>query len=193
MTHNYVAFTIKSNNGVFSEIKIPMQVLTSDMECKARNIKAKVAPVIALWDTGATMSGITKELARELGLEPFSMTSISTAGGLVSDVPVYRINFILSSNTNAEFPAGVVFEIENDVKFFNVHITELPDNIGFDFLVGMDIITQGDFSITNKDRNSCISFRIPPDPLFHIDYVACSKSDKKGKLSKGHLRHKQRR
>lgn len=52
MTHNYVAFTIKSNNGVFSEIKIPMQVLTSDMECKARNIKAKVAPVIALWDRG---------------------------------------------------------------------------------------------------------------------------------------------
>ena len=54
----------------------------------------------------------------------------------------------------------------------------------------MDIICAGDFSITNANGKTVVSYRIPPD-AFHIDYVATQKSDKKGKLLKEQLRKKQ--
>jgi hypothetical protein len=38
-----------------------------------------------------------------------------------------------------------------------------------DALIGMDIISLGDFSITNKDRNTIMSFRIPS--MASHDYV----------------------
>ena len=44
----------------------------------------------------------------------------------------------------------------------------LPGGSG-DVLIGMDIITQGDFSITNKDQKTVFSFRFPSET--HTDYV----------------------
>jgi hypothetical protein len=41
----------------------------------------------------------------------------------------------------------------------------------FDILIGMDIITLGDFAITNANHRTVVSFRIPPDTK-HIDFVA---------------------
>lgn len=193
MAKEYTAFTIRAKNGVFKEIKIPVQVLTSSAEQKIIGTPIKIGSAMALWDTGATMSGITKRLANMLGLEPFSMTSITTAGGVVSDVPVYKIDFILSNENSFGFPNNVSLDVENNVHFFNINVTELPNNNSFDFLVGMDVITLGDFSITNKNSCSCVSFRIPPDPLFYIDYVTCQKKNKKGKNQKNQLRRKQAR
>jgi uncharacterized protein YecA (UPF0149 family) len=40
---------------------------------------------------------------------------------------------------------------------------------GIDVLIGMDIITLGDFSVTNFQGNTCMSFRVPS--LHQIDYV----------------------
>jgi hypothetical protein len=193
MANNYTAFTIRAKRGTFTEIKIPMQVLTSNVEQEIRQIPVKACAAMALWDTGATMSGITKNLAERLELKPFGMTSITTAGGVVTDVPVYKINCKLASGVPINFPSNVSLELVNDVQIFNIAVTELPNTGSFDFLVGMDIITLGDFSITNKDACSCISFRIPPDPIFHIDYVACLTSDKKGKNQEKRLRKKQKR
>jgi len=35
----------------------------------------------------------------------------------------------------------------------------------------MDILTLGDLAITNHDRQTVVSFRVPPDTV-HIDFVA---------------------
>ena len=40
---------------------------------------------------------------------------------------------------------------------------------GFDVLIGMDIITKGDFAITNPDGTTKFSFRIPSQA--DIDFV----------------------
>ncbi|MBF0518396.1 MAG: SEC-C domain-containing protein [Nitrospirae bacterium] len=40
---------------------------------------------------------------------------------------------------------------------------------GFDILIGMDIICQGDFAVTYKEGNTVLSFRTPP--LKEIDFV----------------------
>ncbi len=171
MSINYTAFTIKSKEGLFREIKIPMTVSTSSEDCEVFNKDSRSGEVLALWDTGATQSGITKRLAKLLGLTPRGMTEVITAGGVCTDVNIYSINFNLAVQSKLEYRDGVSVDVENDFTFFNVLVTELPDNGSFDFLVGMDVITHGDFSITNRGGCSCISFRIPPDDLHTIDYV----------------------
>lgn len=45
---------------------------------------------------------------------------------------------------------------------------------GFDLLIGMDIITTGDFSITNVGGKTIFSFRVPS--IKELDYVKESKS-----------------
>jgi hypothetical protein len=47
------------------------------------------------------------------------------------------------------------------IGFHTIRVTkgELP--AGAALLIGMDIITQGDLSVTNKDGKTCFSFRIP--------------------------------
>jgi hypothetical protein len=57
----------------------------------------------------------------------------------------------------------------NNVAFANVPVTlgQLPP--GAHVLIGMDIITTGDFSVTNVGQNTVFSFRVPSQRT--IDYV----------------------
>jgi hypothetical protein len=43
----------------------------------------------------------------------------------------------------------------------NVRVTEFIDENDFDVIIGMDIITCGDFAISNYGRKTVVSFRIP--------------------------------
>lgn len=73
-------------------------------------------------------------------------------------MPVYRIDV----------------KLPNGVTVTNVVVMESEiDNQGIDLLIGMDIISLGDFSVTSEiaggSRRTCFSFRIPP--VETIDYV----------------------
>lgn len=106
-----------------------------------------------LWDTGATRSVISGSLAKSLGLTPVGITKVSHAGG-VSESPTYLVNFDLPHGVGvagilaSEFPAA-------------------PNSYGA--IVGMDVICHGDFSITNVDGRTWVSFRTPSCAT--IDYV----------------------
>ncbi|MBI4382812.1 MAG: SEC-C domain-containing protein [Nitrospinae bacterium] len=58
--------------------------------------------------------------------------------------------------------------IPNGVYFDSVHVTE-GEIAGGDVLIGMDIISKGDFAVTNKENTTVFSFRIPS--LEHIDFT----------------------
>jgi predicted aspartyl protease len=107
---------------------------------------------IALWDTGATNTVISVDFAKSLCLEPTGEVEMVHAGSM-SICNKFIVNITLP----------------NQVNIAGVEVTEAPLS-GFDMLIGMDIITLGDFSFTNKDGKSCFSFRIPS--LECIDYVA---------------------
>lgn len=96
-----------------------------------------------LWDTGATGTVITKRVVDELGLIPTGFTNSFHANGSCI-VNTYSINVAL--------PNGVIIH--------TVRVTEGILN-GFDVLIGMDVITKGDFSVTNKDEKTIFSFQIP--------------------------------
>ena len=99
---------------------------------------------IAIWDTGATNTVISKTVVEKCGLKPIAMVKVYNAGGEKFSA-VYMINIILP----------------NDVGFPYLRVTEGIIYGGYDVLIGMDIINRGDFAVTNKDAKTAFSFRIP--------------------------------
>ena len=106
---------------------------------------------IAIWDTGASGSVITQRVADDLGIKPIGMTNVETANGTTIS-PVYLVDFIL--------PNRVI------IQGLRVTLGKLSK---VDALIGMDLISIGDFSITNVNKKTKMSFRTPS--MVEIDYV----------------------
>lgn len=110
-------------------------------------------PTKALWDTGATRSVISPTVVAALGLVPVGVANVFHAGGDGTS-PTYLVNFVL--------PMGVTVS--------GAIVTQSPLELqGFDVLIGMDVITLGDFSLSHCDGKTCFSFRTPS--LGGTDYV----------------------
>lgn len=126
-----------------------------------------------LWDTGATSTAISINLAQKLKLLPVGKINITHGGGS------HLANKYL---VNVHLPNGVCVK--------DVVVMELPLN-DFDVIIGMDIITLGDFSITNVNGNTVFSFRIPSTK--EIDYVAETNASKSVKKPNSNWRKKGKR
>jgi len=142
---NPVAFTAKSSSGI-------LKVLQTQVAIHKPNERTHIV-INAIWDTGATGSAITKNAVAKLGLAQTGLSMVSTANGDVLQ-KTYTIDIGL--------PNGVIVQ--------GIVATEVDAlSGGCDALIGMDIITLGDFSITNHNGVTCFSFRIPSS--HEIDYV----------------------
>lgn len=126
----------------------------------------------ALWDTGASGTNISKQIAEELELVPTGKVRNMTAGGVtVNDT--YLVN--------VELPNKVIVE---DIKVVASEI----GNQGLGVLLGMDIIATGDFSISNKNGKTVLTFRTPSQKT--TDYVEEIRIDKLvGHHGKGNKKH----
>ena len=121
--------------------------------------------VAAIWDTGATKSVITQKVIDECGLKPIGMAKVYHAGG-ESLTTVYFASIFLPSKVvvpQLEMNKGV---IAGDAEV----------------LIGMDIISQGDFAVTNKDGKTTFSFRTPS--IECIDFVKQAQSVAAPQISK---------
>lgn len=109
-----------------------------------------------VWDTGATGSVITEAAAQRLGLTIVSMTEVS---GVHSKevVPVYDVQLTLNNQN-----------ISLRVRVTEGKATSFSHEGDADILIGMDIITRGDFCISNFGGQTVMTFRIPS--LITIDY-----------------------
>ena len=107
----------------------------------------------ALWDTGASGSCISKDIVSKLKLIPTGMCTVKTPSG-IADVYTYLVNIVL--------PNSVLIK---DVRVMESEI----GNQGLGALIGMDIITLGDFALSNKDGKTTFSFQIPSQT--EIDFV----------------------
>ena len=105
----------------------------------------------AIWDTGATASVITQKIVDALKLVPTGMTQVHHAHGKTM-AEVYLVNVGLP----------------NRVAFSGVRVTK-GDLASCDVLIGMDIISQGDFAVSNHQGKTTFSFRIPS--VEETDYV----------------------
>jgi len=107
----------------------------------------------ALWDTGATISCISKAVVDRLGLVPISKTMMRGASG-DKIANVYLVDILLRNNV-----------VVKDIQVMEAEI----GGQGIDLLIGMDIILLGDFAVTNKDGNTKFTFQIPT--AYDIDFV----------------------
>lgn len=105
----------------------------------------------ALWDTGAAVTAITPKVAQALGLIPITYETVFHAQGQ-GRAPVYKANVLLP----------------NGIEFHNLRILE-GNLYGFDLLIGMDIISEGDFALTNRDGKTVFSFQIPSTHLYDFE------------------------
>lgn len=98
---------------------------------------------VSLWDTGATNSVINQRVVDDLGLKPIGVTQVHGVGGAMI-TETYMVSI----------------ELPNSIRLPAIKVTK-GDLGTLDVLIGMDIITLGDFSVTNKDSNTIFSFRMP--------------------------------
>ena len=109
-------------------------------------------PVRAQWDTGATGTCISKELANKLKLIPTGLVNVHTPSG-IGTINKYMINLVLN----------------NEVRFVNLSVMDSEiGKQGIDVLIGMDIISNGDFAVSNYDGKTYFSFRLPSQE--HVEY-----------------------
>lgn len=133
------------------------QILISEVYDPATGLPEPVKrQYVAIWDTGATNTVVTRKVAQELNLRPSGRVSVQAVGA-----------------------GDQVHEHETDTYLLNIH---LPNNVvifgirvsegtigGADVLLGMDIIAHGDFAITNYNGQTWWTFRVPSNEP--IDFV----------------------
>jgi len=147
MKKRALAFTIKSDR--------LLSVLTSEVFISSvisgENRGYLTERYLAIWDTGATGSVITKKVAEKLNLLPIDIVQVNTVGG-VRTANVFLIGVILPNRLLVE----PIRACEGVIA-------------GADLSIGMDIITLGDFAVTNKNNKTTFSFRFPS--LEEIDFL----------------------
>ena len=121
--------------------------------CEPKDIfQQRIVETKSLWDTGATGSVISSKLAKALNLHPTGKAQINHAGGQATSL-TYTVNL----------------HLPNKVGIHGVHVSEMAEQADFDAIIGMDVIRFGDFAITNVNRKTVVSFRMPS--VATIDYV----------------------
>jgi hypothetical protein len=99
----------------------------------------------ALWDTGATISAITPKLVKELNFIPAGTMAISGITGSLD------VEFVL---TTIQLPAGILRK--------NIKMAVCDFSQDINIILGMDIITLGDFELLHGSNKTIFSFSSPP-------------------------------
>lgn len=105
------------------------------------------------WDCGSTRSSISQELVKKLNMQPCGKSSTTSITDSIS-TNVYEIILVLHDTLEIPMIVDAVS---------NIHIT------GIDMLIGMEVISLGDFAISTYDNKTCFSFRCPSNGL--IDFT----------------------
>ena len=145
--HCFTSAYDKKSNVLINEVNI---VRAYDPRIPTRKIDYK--KFSAIWDTGATNTVISKEVVKQCELKPTGITRVSTVGGETL-TNTYLVNILLA----------------NKVEVYQIKVVEGKISGPVDVLIGMDIIGNGDFAVTNKNDKTVFSFRIPS--LECIDFV----------------------
>ncbi len=143
------AFTVKSGS-IKKELKANVTI----------TYRGKSKELLALWDTGANCSCISEETVRDLGMIPTGFEDMMTPTGK-DTVGTYLVDVLLPNNVSV-----------HDLKVCDSKIGAQ----GIGMLVGMDIISKGDFAVSNYQGKTIFSFRMPS--IGAIDFVRDIKVEK---------------
>lgn len=143
------SFTTTSNGGLLRQLinEVHVYPATNTILKTTRDNEFK-----ALWDTGATNTTISQSVTDRCRLAPIGFSQLITASETVKEAPNYLVDIYLP----------------NKVKIESVKVIQ-GNLLGFDLLIGMDIMSLGDFAVTNIGGFTTFSFRIPS--IERIDFT----------------------
>lgn len=131
MNPNSRSFTTTAIGGLLNVLKNQCGISQAFDPAAGRSLPP-ITQFDAIWDTGATNSVITQAVIDACGLVPVGMAQVHGVHG-PSIEEVFLVNIYLLNN----------------VAFSSIRVTR-GGFLGADILIGMDIINQGDFAVTNK-------------------------------------------
>jgi hypothetical protein len=139
---------IKSYTTLVNKLITPVGILPVSSRDKAlQNIPVELD---ALWDTGATKTCMRPGLRDRLNLRMFRIGSSVTIAGIGGKV-------------QADFTILSIFLTDNlGIELCPVYVLDFPGSA--DLIIGVDIITMGDFAVCNADGKTSFSFAVPPFP-----------------------------
>ena len=97
----------------------------------------------AIWDTGATGSMVSENVARKLNLKPVGRTTIAGVHG-VHDANTYVVDI----------------QFDNGATLKDIKVTEASNTGGFGLLVGMDIIGRGRLYVDGINPTLMVRFEV---------------------------------
>jgi len=156
----YHAFRIEYS-GVARDLRSQAGILLPSATHPDFSKKAKI-DFIGLWDTGATGTVISKSVVNKVGLTATGQKEVRGVTGAATR-DVYMVDIVLPNN----------------LLLANVEVVD--GDIPCDVLIGMNIISLGDFLITNFSQKTTFSFCMPPHNN-RLDLL--DKSDAVNKISK---------
>lgn len=160
-------------NALSMNYSVKVRCITSPVELK-NPFTGTAISTQGIWDTGATGSVITRSSAERLGLKPISRAIVKGVHG-EKEVNVYYVKITLNNDRISLYTN--VTECE-----------ELSPDKSNGLLVGMDIITLGDFCITNAYGKTTMSFIVPPQR--EIDFVKeINEQNKYEKMHETRIKH----
>ena len=132
-------------NGLRVEYDEVVQRISTELDVSECNDSENLRRIKkAVWDTGSTTSCIADRLAGECGLRPVDTGIIITATGQ-AEVPIYMLDLHLS----------------RDITIRNVKVFGSPMmNRDVEFLIGMDVISKGRFTVDSIEGKTTVSFTI---------------------------------
>ncbi len=110
---------------------------------------------IGIWDTGATNSVVTESVAKALNLPILNYTKVRGIHG-VKTVPVYYVKIALR-----DCDISLVVDV--------TECDELSNDGSIGLLIGMDLISKGDFAISNFKGKTTMSFRVPSQEVIDFE------------------------
>lgn len=128
----------------------------------------------AIWDTGATDTVVTQKIVDECDLKPIGVIEAHTTKG-ISKTNLYLVNAWLPNNV-------IVYNV-------SAALGQVIGNV--EVLIGMNIISMGDFVVTNKGGKTVFSFRFPSVEC--IDFVKKRFKPKPAKTIPGRKRSTHRK
>ena len=148
----FKAITRQTTLGRFWEIVTDIGVAEAIEEQEVGIRSLRTFWSTCLWDTGASHSSISKETSEALGIKPFGETTVLSAQG-----EAIENCYLVSLN------------LPNLLFIPSVRVTQCATNDIFGVIIGMDVISKGDFALTNVNGVSTFSFCVPG--METIDYV----------------------
>lgn len=148
------------HHAIVNRIKTPIEVTNIDTN--------QTIHTFGVWDTGAQCSVMRQDLVDKLGLTPRGFKNITGVTGSQRR-NTYLANVTLNNK-----------EITLDMEITGVDPFSNDADEGM--LIGMDIISKGDFSITNFQGNTVMTFRKPSQGT--VDY--CKENELINKYAKIH-------